>query len=268
MYRWPGDATVIPAIPSDPGPPHGRLNPSPGGAGAQCGRPSLRVHGSEPVHPPVRGLLRAPGAPARGHHVSQRQLQVSVSGRAQGPSLQAETCGLTSLSPLGYSEASGGAGVTRGREPGLTEGVLAPPSYPSRPGLQVLEDFTLTLPPGKIVALVGQSGGGKRDRHAPPCGGCSEWSRSTATMGPSLLAESPGTRAPSVSAPCPQRPRKDHCGFLARALLRPHSGHGDAGRPGPAHPRPLLAPGPGHRLHQPGAGSRGVPRHAGHPARV
>lgn len=34
-------------------------------------------------------------------------------------------------------------------------------SYPSRPGLQVLEDFTLTLPPGKIVALVGQSGGGK-----------------------------------------------------------------------------------------------------------
>lgn len=34
-------------------------------------------------------------------------------------------------------------------------------SYPSRPGFQVLKDFTLTLPPGKIVALVGQSGGGK-----------------------------------------------------------------------------------------------------------
>lgn len=60
--------------------------------------------------------------------------------------------------------------MTRGQEPGLTEGVLAPPSYPSRPGLQVLEDFTLTLPPGKIVALVGQSGGGKRDRHPLPCG--------------------------------------------------------------------------------------------------
>ncbi|XP_059567457.1 mitochondrial potassium channel ATP-binding subunit [Myotis daubentonii] len=34
-------------------------------------------------------------------------------------------------------------------------------SYPSRPGFPVLKDFTLTLPPGKIVALVGQSGGGK-----------------------------------------------------------------------------------------------------------
>ncbi|KAM5255339.1 mitochondrial potassium channel ATP-binding subunit [Ctenodactylus gundi] len=34
-------------------------------------------------------------------------------------------------------------------------------SYPSRPGFEVLKDFTLTLPPGKIVALVGQSGGGK-----------------------------------------------------------------------------------------------------------
>ncbi|XP_016052460.1 PREDICTED: ATP-binding cassette sub-family B member 8, mitochondrial isoform X2 [Miniopterus natalensis] len=34
-------------------------------------------------------------------------------------------------------------------------------SYPCRPGFQVLKDFTLTLPPGRIVALVGQSGGGK-----------------------------------------------------------------------------------------------------------
>uniref|UniRef100_A0A8C4LDX1 Mitochondrial potassium channel ATP-binding subunit n=1 Tax=Equus asinus asinus TaxID=83772 RepID=A0A8C4LDX1_EQUAS len=37
----------------------------------------------------------------------------------------------------------------RGWESGLTGGLL------------VLKDFTLTLPPGKIVALVGQSGGGK-----------------------------------------------------------------------------------------------------------
>ncbi|KAM4873760.1 mitochondrial potassium channel ATP-binding subunit isoform 2-T2 [Thomomys bottae] len=34
-------------------------------------------------------------------------------------------------------------------------------SYPGRPGFEVLTDFTLTLPPGKMVALVGQSGGGK-----------------------------------------------------------------------------------------------------------
>ncbi|XP_048196434.1 mitochondrial potassium channel ATP-binding subunit [Perognathus longimembris pacificus] len=34
-------------------------------------------------------------------------------------------------------------------------------SYPCRPGFEVLTDFTVTLPPGKIVALVGQSGGGK-----------------------------------------------------------------------------------------------------------
>lgn len=51
----------------------------------------------------------------------------------------------------------------RGWEPGLTGGLLALPSYPCRPSFQVLKDFTLTLPPGKIVALVGQSGGGKRN---------------------------------------------------------------------------------------------------------
>ncbi|XP_067391828.1 mitochondrial potassium channel ATP-binding subunit isoform X1 [Emydura macquarii macquarii] len=34
-------------------------------------------------------------------------------------------------------------------------------SYPARPGYQVLQNFSLTLPPCKTVAIVGQSGGGK-----------------------------------------------------------------------------------------------------------
>ncbi|XP_029970584.1 mitochondrial potassium channel ATP-binding subunit [Salarias fasciatus] len=34
-------------------------------------------------------------------------------------------------------------------------------SYPTRPGHEVLKRFSLTLPPGKTVAIVGESGGGK-----------------------------------------------------------------------------------------------------------
>uniref|UniRef100_A0A8C3LY65 ATP binding cassette subfamily B member 8 n=1 Tax=Chrysolophus pictus TaxID=9089 RepID=A0A8C3LY65_CHRPC len=34
-------------------------------------------------------------------------------------------------------------------------------SYPTRPGHPVLQDFSLTLPPGETVAIVGPSGGGK-----------------------------------------------------------------------------------------------------------
>ncbi|RFU81374.1 atp-binding cassette multidrug transport atrc [Trichoderma arundinaceum] len=34
-------------------------------------------------------------------------------------------------------------------------------AYPSRPGITVLDDFSLTVPAGKVTALVGQSGSGK-----------------------------------------------------------------------------------------------------------
>lgn len=127
---------------------------------------------------------------------------------------------------------------------------LSPPaSYPCRPGFPVLRDFSLTLPPGKIVALVGQSGGGKRGPPPPPPSatpppGTTQCGR----RGPALPEYALETHAPLPSP----TPRKDHRGLSARALLRPHGGHGDTGWAGPAHPRPFLAPGPGHRLHQPG----------------
>ncbi|XP_057586433.1 mitochondrial potassium channel ATP-binding subunit isoform X2 [Hippopotamus amphibius kiboko] len=56
---------------------------------------------------------------------------------------------------------SGGCCIPRGHLHGCITFHNVCFSYPCRPGFQVLRDFTLTLPPGKIVALVGQSGGGK-----------------------------------------------------------------------------------------------------------
>lgn len=108
---------------------------------------------------PLSGGCWVPREQLRGsitfHNVSFRS--VSVGGPRGGSLGAGDLC-----APLGYRETSGGTGATRDWEPDLTEGLSAPPSYPCRPGFQVLKDFTLTLPPGRIVALVGQSGGGKR----------------------------------------------------------------------------------------------------------
>uniref|UniRef100_A0A8C6DGK6 Mitochondrial potassium channel ATP-binding subunit n=1 Tax=Moschus moschiferus TaxID=68415 RepID=A0A8C6DGK6_MOSMO len=56
---------------------------------------------------------------------------------------------------------SGGCSLPRERLRGSIAFHNVSFSYPCRPGFPVLRDFNLTLPPGKIVALVGQSGGGK-----------------------------------------------------------------------------------------------------------
>ncbi|XP_054975517.1 mitochondrial potassium channel ATP-binding subunit [Sorex araneus] len=56
---------------------------------------------------------------------------------------------------------SGGHCVPRGQLRGAISFQDVSFSYPCRPGFPVLQDFSLTLPPGKTVALVGQSGGGK-----------------------------------------------------------------------------------------------------------
>ncbi|KAH6691445.1 multidrug resistance protein [Plectosphaerella plurivora] len=52
-----------------------------------------------------------------------------------------------------------------GEQPTDTAGVIEIENltfaYPTRPGVTVLEDFSLTVPAGKVTALVGQSGSGK-----------------------------------------------------------------------------------------------------------
>jgi ATP-binding cassette subfamily B (MDR/TAP) protein 9 len=54
---------------------------------------------------------------------------------------------------------------TRGLEPDSCRGEIVLKDvemyYPARPQRRILKGLTLTIPPGKIVALVGQSGGGK-----------------------------------------------------------------------------------------------------------
>lgn len=80
------------------------------------------------------------------------------------------------------------------RSPSLT----SPRSYPTRPGHPVLQDFSLTLPPGETVAIVGPSGGGdgpgvgpplwarRPDPTAPPMGPMGTWGhrREVAVVGP------------------------------------------------------------------------------------
>ena len=74
-----GGDTVSPASPSPQ-----TLTLSPGGTGAQRWGPGLRVHDSEPVYPSVWGLPHPQRAPARGHHVPQRLLQVSIGRWVRG----------------------------------------------------------------------------------------------------------------------------------------------------------------------------------------
>lgn len=91
------------------------------------------------------------------------------------------------------------------RSPSLT----SPRSYPTRPGHPVLQDFSLTLPPGETVAIVGPSGGGdgpgvgpplwarRPDPTAPPMGPMGTWGhrREVAVVGPGGCAAVGGTDA-------------------------------------------------------------------------
>lgn len=152
--------------------------------------------------------------------------------------------------PQGHSEASGGTWATQGREPNLTEGVLVLPVTPAGPASRCSETLPSCYPLARSWPSWASLAEVRRTLTLPVV--------ATQSRAPSLPRHS--LQKPMTTPNCPVSPtpfhRKDHRGFPARALLRPHSGHGDAGRVGPAHPRPLLAPGPGHRLHQPGVGSR------------
>ncbi|XP_045693759.1 mitochondrial potassium channel ATP-binding subunit [Phyllostomus hastatus] len=90
---------------------------------------------------------------------SMANLSVLFGQVVRGLSAGARVFEYMTLSPC--IPLSGGHCVPREHLRGSIEFRNVSFSYPGRPGFLVLEDFNLTLPPGRIVALVGQSGGGK-----------------------------------------------------------------------------------------------------------
>ena len=58
-------------------------------------------------------------------------------------------------------ERNSESGVELESVTGLVELKSVDFSYPSRPNVKILNDFTLSVPAGKTIALVGSSGSGK-----------------------------------------------------------------------------------------------------------
>lgn len=90
---------------------------------------------------------------------SMANLSVLFGQVVRGLSAGARVFEYMALSP--HIRLSGGHSLPREQLRGSVTFQDVSFSYPCRPSFEVLKDFTLMLPPGKIVALVGQSGGGK-----------------------------------------------------------------------------------------------------------
>lgn len=90
---------------------------------------------------------------------SMANLSVLFGQVVRGLSAGARVFEYMALSP--HIRLSGGHSLPREQLRGSVTFQDVSFSYPCRPGFEVLKDFTLMLPPGKIMALVGQSGGGK-----------------------------------------------------------------------------------------------------------